>query len=128
MGELRKGTEDDYDSKIYKNYKKYKKFREKISEEQNNRPNVYHDDGKYFSCLYCNKINFVKDVVNEESENRTLRARYITWKKFKGLSSELGGSLENGLNYLLSLHENMTGDNRNDHEIGIAGFGGGDKK
>lgn len=115
---------DNYDSKAYKIYKKHKEYREKIDEKERKRLIV---NQKYFPCLYCNKINVIEDVENEKTENRTMRAHYTTWKKLKDLANEKGGYLENAILYLLSLHEKRLESNeRDDYEVGVAGFGGGD--
>lgn len=97
--------EEDYDSKSYRGFKRYKQYKQKIN-EQEIPPNTYIEQ-KYFTCLGCGKINLVEDVVKEESENRTMRAKYSTWNKFKSISNDVGGDMENGMLYLMSLHEGI---------------------
>lgn len=131
----KEGTE--YDSRTFKSYKKYKQYRQKIEENIDNRPANAYIEQRFFNCLYCGKVNILEDILKERTENRTMRTKYLTWKKFKDISNELGGSLENGMNYLISLHERMMSQSRSgiipdgriedDYQVPIAGFGG-DKK
>jgi hypothetical protein len=116
----------DYDSKPFKSYKKFKDYQEKVKEKENERKSNEFIEEKFFPCFHCGKINLFNDIINEEPENRTMRARYVTWKKFKTLANEMGGSLENCLNYLLSLHEGLLSGSK-DYDVPIAGFGGGDE-
>jgi hypothetical protein len=119
---------DTYDSKTFKNFKKYKQYKKKLEENDTNIPAGSYIEQKYFNCLKCGAVNLVQDIINEKMDNKTMRARYLTWKKFKDISNELGGSLENGLLYLISLHERADKTYNDEREIGIAGFGGEDKK
>lgn len=130
FNEIQKQNNDEYDSKTYKSYKRYKQYKKQIEDNEIiNKPLI---ENKYFNCLYCGKVNRIEDIISEKSHNMTMRARYLTWKKLKDISNELGGSLENGLNYLISLHEGMLVPNPNEisdeRTIGIAGFGGDDKQ
>ena len=116
-----------FDTHTYKSYEKHKKYKQKLEEQNKNRPinNNMYIEQKYFNCLACGKVNIVQDIIGEKTENRTYRTKYLTWKKFKDISNEKGGSLENGLNYLISLHEDRASNSgRDNYEIGIAGFGG----
>ena len=119
--------ENEYDSKTFKNFKKYKQYKKKLEENETNVPPDAYIEQKYFNCLKCGAVNLVKDIMNEKSDNKTMRARYLTWKKFKDISNELGGSLENGLNYLISLHERSGITYDDEREVPIAGFGGGEE-
>ena len=122
---------DEYNSRIFKSFKKYKEYKQKLVEENRNKSTNILIEEKYFTCLHCNKINLISEVVNEESENRTLRAKYSTWKKLKDIASDKGGHLENGLLYLILLHEDKESHGgQSEYDVPIAAnFGaGGDKK
>ncbi|HKG88800.1 MAG TPA: hypothetical protein VKA95_10770 [Nitrososphaeraceae archaeon] len=120
---------DTYDSKTFKGYKRYKQYQKQVEDSYSpDRPLI---ENKYFNCIYCGKVNQIEDIVKEKSENRTMRTRYLTWKKLRDISSEVGGPMENGLNYLISLHEGILSSSNvisDERQIGIAGFGGEDKK
>lgn len=132
-------SDNEYGSKTFKSFKRYKQYKQKIEEKDVNIPEDSYIEQKYFNCLYCSKVNMIEDIINEQSENRTMRARYQTWKKFKDISNDIGGGLENCLNYLISLHESKksrtiksTADrmylygkrpDSDDYDVPIAGFG-----
>lgn len=97
--------DNEYGSKTFKSFKRYKQYKQKIEDKDVNIHEDSYIEQKYFNCLYCSKVNMIEDIINEQSENRTMRARYQTWKKFKDISNEVGGGLENCLNYLILLHE-----------------------
>lgn len=119
---------DEYDSRAFKSYKKYKAYRQKLEEENRNKSKNILIEEKYFTCLHCNKINLISDILKEESENHTIHARYSTWKKLKAIANEKGGFIENTLLYLLLLHEDKESHGgQSEYDIQIAGFGG-DKK
>ena len=119
---------DEYDSRNFKSYKKYKAYRQKLDEENKNKSKNILIEEKYFTCLYCNKVNLISDIINEETENHTLRTKYSTWNKLKQIANEKGSNLENGLLYLILLHEDKESHGgQNEYDIQIAGFGG-DKK
>lgn len=121
-------NKSEYDTRAFKSYKKHKQYRSKVMEKTGNIPANAHIEQKYFSCISCGKINLIEDIVKEDSENRTMRTRYQTWKMFKDIANEVGGSLENGLLYLMSLHEpdGKLPRKMDDNAVGIAGFGGGE--
>ena len=86
-------TNDEYDSRAFKSFKKYKEYKQKLQEENRNKSTNILIEEKYFTCLHCNKVNLISDVINEKSENKTLRAKYSTWKKFKDIANDKGGIL-----------------------------------
>ena len=125
---------DSFNSKPFRAYQDHKQHKQKILERDTNLREDTYIEQKYFNCLYCNKVNYIEDIVKERSDNRTVRSKYMTWKKFKDISNEIGGDLENGLNYLISLHEQKKyhriktvqegrRPDSDDYSIGVAGFG-----
>ena len=105
------------DSRSYKSFKRYKKFKEELKPPAN----LQYIEENYFSCLYCNKINLVKDIKKDEPENRTFRSKHMSWKKLKDLANEKGGSIENAINYLIYLHEERERNGGiSDYEVNVA--------
>jgi hypothetical protein len=112
------------DSRSYKNYKRYKRYKEGLKQTQN----YTYIEENYFTCMYCNKINVIKELKQEEPENRTFRAKHMSWKKLKDIANEKGGSIENAVNYLISLHEDREEHGgASDYDINVAA-GDGDKR
>lgn len=118
--------QEEFDTHIFRDYKKHKEYRQNAEEQIQQKQNPMLIEENYFNCIFCGKVNLVQLLNDEGMKNRTMRARYLTWKKFKDISNEKGGTLENGLNYLISLHEGLVP--KKEDYIGIAGFGGGDEK
>src|SRR5687767_8702465 len=87
-------SDSDYNSGAFKSYKKHKEYKQKVEEQERKRLLVAQ---QYFTCLKCGQINLVEDIKNEESENRTMRAHYTTWKKLKELANEKGGYMEGAI-------------------------------
>ena len=87
--------EDEYDSRAFKSFKKYKEYRQKLEEENRNKSKNILIEEKYITCLYCDKINLITDILNEKTENHTIRARYSTWQKLRGIANDKGGFIEN---------------------------------
>jgi hypothetical protein len=113
------------DSRSYKNYKRYKQYKEGLKQTQN----YTYIEENYFTCMYCNKINVIKDIKQEEPENRTFRAKHMSWKKLKEIANDKGGSIENAINYLIYLHEDKEAHGgASDYDINVAAGDGGGKK
>lgn len=110
--------EDNYNSGAFKSYQRHKTYKQKVEDAERKKTLVTK---RYFACLECGKINEIDDILNEESENRTTRTKYLTWKKLKGLANDLNGNIEDALNYLLFLHERkIENKGRDDYEVNVA--------
>lgn len=103
-----KNSDNSYgfnENKRFQSYKKYQKFKHGLNIEALDKKNEVYVNEQYFTCINCEAVNPIKSIQKEVPENRTFRCRHKTWKKLKDIANDKGFSLENGLNYLIYLHE-----------------------